>query len=242
MEGIQGPALPSRKTARLAGALYLLVVLMGPFTLLYVPGKLYVPGDASASVRNILAHSGLFQANIVVGLVSELTFIAVVLTLYQLLKGVHAQAAAAMALLILLDAPLAFMGIANEAATLRILRGADSLRIFDAPQRDALAMLLIDFDRNGVLVSQVFWGLWLLPLGWLVYRSRFLPRLLGVWLFVNGLAYVALSAIGVLAPQHLGRATTFATPVLFGEVALMLWLLVVGVRPRAPAAAAPASG
>ncbi len=229
---------PIKKTARVAGLLYLLVAITGPFVLLYVPGKLFVPGDATATASNILAHQSLFRIHIVVSFVSELLFIGVVLALYRLLKGVDLQLATLMVILILMDAPLAFLSVANEVATLAFVRGADFLAVFDQPQRDALATLLINIDREGVLVSEMFWGLWLLPLGLLVYRSAFLPRLLGVWLFINGLAYVTISSTGLLFPQHLKKASTIATPVLFGEVAFMLWLLIVGARVQPPAVAA----
>ena len=229
---------PLKKTARLAGFLYLLVTLTGPFVLLYVPGKLFVAGNATATASNILAHESLFRAYIVIGIVAELLFVSVVLVLYRLLKDVSLHLAAGMVILILIDAPLAFLSVANQVATLTVLRGPDFLAVFDKPQRDALATLLISFDRKGVLVSEVFWGLWLLPLGLLVYRSGFIPRLLGVWLFINGLAYLVISATGLLLPQHLEVVNTIATPVLFGEVAFMLWLLIVGVRERPSAVAA----
>jgi hypothetical protein len=230
---------PIKKNARVAGLLYLLVVLTGPFVLIYVPGKLFVPADATATVTNILAHQSLFRAYIGVGLVSELLFIAVVLALYRVLKGVSVSLATVMVILVLIDAPLAFLSIANEVATLAFARGADFLAVFDKPQRDALAALLINVDRQGLLVSEMFWGLWLLPLGLLVYRSGFLPRLLGVWLFINGLAYIAISSTGLLLPQHLKVVSTIATPILFGEVAFMLWLLIVGARVQSSAVAAP---
>ncbi len=232
---------PIKKNARLAGFLYLLVVLTGPFVLIYVPGKLFVPGDATATASNILAHESLFRAHIVVGLVAELIFIAVVLALDRLLRGVNLQLATLMVILILLDAPLAFLSVANEVATLTFLRGADFLAAFDKPQRDALATLLINFDRQGVLVSEMFWGLWLLPLGLLVYRSGFIPRFLGVWLFINGLAYVTISLMGLLWGQHVKVVSSIATPVLFGEAAFMLWLLIVGARAQPAAVAAPRS-
>jgi hypothetical protein len=219
--------------------LYLLVVLIGPFLLIYVPGKLFVPGDATATASNIGAHQSLFRAYIVLGIVGELLFISVVLALYRLLKGVNRELATLMVILILIDAPLAFLSVANEVATLTFVRGADFLAVFDKPQRDALATLLINFDRQGVFVSEIFWGLWLLPLGLLVYRSGFLPRLLGVWLFINGLAYLIMSATGLLLPQHYKLVYAIATPVLFGEVALMLWLLIVGARVQPSAVATP---
>jgi len=233
---------PLKKTARVAGLLYLLVVLIGPFVLIYVPGKLFVPGDATATASNILAHESLFRAHIVAGVVGELLFISVVLALYRLLKGVNLQLATLMVILILLDAPLAFLSVANQVATLTFLRGPDFLAVFDKPQRDAVATLLINFDKQGVLISEVFWGLWLLPLGLLVYRSGFLPRLLGVWLFINGLAFLTISATGLLLPQHYEMVFTIATPILFGEAAFMLWLLIVGARVQPSEVAAPQSG
>lgn len=231
---------PSKGAARVAGLLYLAVVLTGPFVLIYVPGKLFVSGDATATVGNIVAHESLFRAYIVVGLFAELCFVAVVLALYNLLKGVDLKLAALMVVPVLIDAPLAFLSVVNDVATLAFVRGADFLAAFGKPQRDALAMLLINVNRQGVHVSEVFWGLWLLPLGLLVYRSGVIPRLLGVWLFINGLAYLAMSATGLVLPHHLKAVSTVATPVLFGEVAFMLWLLIVGVR-ASPPSKAPAA-
>lgn len=228
-----------KRTARIAGLLYLVVALTGPFVLIYVPGKLFVPGNATATAANILAHQSLFRVHIIAGLVSELAFIAVVLVLYNLLKGVSPPLAASMAILVLVDAPLAFLGVANEVATLAFVRGGEFLSVFDKPQRDALAMLLLNVDRQGSLVSEMFWGFWLLPLGLLVFRSGFLPRPLGVWLFVNGLAYIVISSTGILLPQHLKLVFTIATPILFGEMAFALWLLIVGARERPSTAGAP---
>ncbi|MEO7063956.1 MAG: DUF4386 domain-containing protein [Dokdonella sp.] len=227
---------PLNTTARVAGFLYLVVVISGFFSLMYAPGKLFVPGDASAMASNILAHESLFRANIVVGLFSELFFIATVLALYQLLKGTGPQLAMLMVLLVLLDAPLGFASIANDVAALTFLHGADFLAVFDPAQRNALAILLLK-NGQGIFVSEMFWGLWLFPLGLLVYRSGFVPRLLGVWLIINGVAYVVLSATGLLWPEYSKMISTIATPVLLGEVAFTLWLLVVGVRmPRSPVA------
>lgn len=229
-----------KRTARWAGFLYVLVALTTPFVLIYVPGRLYVPGDASATVANIAAHQGLFVAAILVGLVSQVLFVLVVLALCRLLWAVDARLAVLMAALILLQAPLAFLGMSDEVATLQFIRGGAFLQVFDPPQRDALVMLMINLDHQGVLISQVFWGLWLLPLGVLVIRSGFLPRLLGLWLILNGLAYVTLSVIGLVTPEHRALAFNLATPFMFGELALGLWLLFVGPRPSLarPAAAA----
>lgn len=219
-----------QRNARVAGFLYLLMAITGPFVLIYVPGKLFVTGDAAATATNISANQSLFRAYIVVGLLSELFFISTVLALYQLLKEVGHKLATLMVILVLVDAPLAFLGIANQIATLSFVQGADLLAVFDKPQRDALATLLINIDKHGIPVSELFWGLWLLPLAMLVYRSGFLPRFLGVWLFLNGIAYVTTSLTGILLPEHLPMVNTVAFPFLLGEVAFLLWLLIIGAK------------
>jgi hypothetical protein len=231
------PAMNSLNgTARLAGLLYVLVAILTPFVLLYVPGQLYVPGDASATVGRISAHQGLFVAAIIVGLVSELLLVSVILLLYRLLKAVNESLALLMVVLIMLQVPLAFLGLSNEVATLQFIRGGEFLDVFDEPQRNALAMLMINADRQGMIISQVFWGLWLLPLGWLAFRSRFIPRLLGVWLVLNGLAYVTLSAVALVMPDYRAVAFNIAMPLMFGELALAIWLLIMGIPAKAQAA------
>lgn len=165
-------------------------------------------------------------------MISQLFFVAAVLALYQLLKDVGRQLAGLMVILILIVAPLAVAGAATQIATLKLLNDPGYFAGFDGAQRNALVTLLLEFDRNGTLASELYWGLWLLPLGLLVYRSRFLPRFLGVWLLANGLAYVAISLTGVLWPQYHDVLFKFATPLMFGEAVLMLWLIVVGARVR----------
>lgn len=221
---------PLNKKARIAGALYLLVVISGFFTLMYVPAKLFVMTDTSATANNILAHQSLFRAYIVTDLLSELAFIATVLALYQLLKEVGPRLAMLMVLLVLLAAPLGLVGTGNEVAALSFLRGTDLLAAFDPAQRHALAILLLKWNDQATLVSEIFWGLWLLPLGLLTYRSGFVPRFLGVWLIINGLTYVVLSAVGLLWPHYPAMIDTITAPILLGEVAFTLWLLIAGVR------------
>ncbi len=225
-----------RENARVAGLLYLVVVLLGPFVLLYVPGRILVPGDAPATVGNVLAHETLFRIGIAAGIVSQVFFILSVLALYRLFKDVDRQLAVVMVVLILAQIPLGILGTAIQVSTLSLARGGGILAGFEGAQRDGLVLLLMDADGKGVLVSQVYWGLWLIPLALLAIRSGFIPRILGIWLFANGIAYVAMSATGLFLAEHAGTVRTIATPLLFGEMALMVWLLVLGTR-RGPAAA-----
>lgn len=123
----------------------------------------------------------------------------------------------------------------NDVAALMLVRGADFLSVFDKPQRNALAMLFLNLHDQGFVVGEVFYGLWLIPLGILTYRSRFL----GIWLVVNGLAYLVLSFTGVVLPRYEDRVSSIVFPVLTGEIAFMLGLLIMGAQLQAPAVAAP---
>lgn len=221
-----------KKTALYAGLLYLVVVVCGPFVLIYVPGKIFVRGDATATVQNILNHEFLFRISIWIGIVSQLCFIGAILLLYRLLKEVRREYAMLMVLLILFDTPSAFMSMGNQVATLSFVQRNEFLGMFDKPQQDALAILLMNVDKQGVFVSEVLWGLWLFPLGVLVVRSGFLPRFVGVWLILNGTAYVMMSFTGIMLPAYTEAIKTISFPALFGEVALMVTLIVKGANAK----------
>ena len=137
--------------------------------------------------------------------------------------------------------PIYFINTVNWAAALLFARGASFLSSFGEPQRAAMAMLFLHLHHHGNLANEIFWGLWLLPFGLLVYRSRFIPRFLGVWLMINGFAYVAISFTGLLVPQYVNTVSTLAFPALTGELAIMLWLLIKGAKVQ-PAPAASGSG
>ena len=220
---------PTVKAARVAGAIYLFLVVTGVFVVMYVPRILFVPGNASATANNILASELLFRVFIVVELISTVTFIFLVRALYHLLSGVNKAHASLMAVLVYVSATIGFVEVVNHVAALALLRGAEYFAVFDKPQREALAMLLLGLDGQ-VLVNQVFWGLWLFPFGMLVTRSGFLPRILGIWLLVNGAAYVVLSFIALLLPEYSQLAFNAAMPALLGELAIMLWLLIKGAK------------
>jgi len=228
----------TKKTARFAGFLYLLLVVIAPISLIYVPGKLIVQGNAAATASNILASQSLFRIGIVSGLVSAVISIFLALALYRLFKGVNQQQAILMVILMLLQVPLAFLNEVSQIGALALFRGADFLSVFDKPQRDALAMLFLNLHGQGIIVSEIFWGLWLFPFGLLVFRSGFLPRILGVWLIVNGFAYVTISLAGLLLPQYYKVVSNVAFPVLLGEMAIMLWLLIMGAKEQPLAAPA----
>ena len=228
----------TRNPGRLAGVLYVLTSIVGFFAMGYVPRNLIVDGNATATASNIAAHETLFRLGIAGELIGQAGFIFVALALYDLLKGVNRRQATLMVTLIVLSIPIAFLNELNAIAALVLVRGADFLSVFDKPQRDALAMLFINLHGHGFEVAEIFWGLWLFPLALLVYRSRFLPRFLGVWLALGGFAWVILSLTGLLSPQYYDKVFTYSQPAAFGEVAFMLWLVIKGAKPPALDAAA----
>lgn len=232
----------TKKTARVAGFLYLLLVVAAPFRLMYIPSTLFVRGDAAATADNIAAHELLFRLGIVSDLFCGTILIFLALALYRLFKGVDQNYAVLMVILGgLIPATIDFLNVLNDAAALLLVRGADFLSVFEKPQREALAMLFLRLHDQQVLAAEILWGLWLFPLAVLVYRSRFLPRFLGVWLILNGFAYLAMSLAGLLVPHYQKTVSNLTFPALLGEVALMLWLLILGAKEQALAAPAPSS-
>jgi hypothetical protein len=234
----------NRNPGRVAGFLYLLIVVIAPFRLIYIPSTLFVSGNATATANNIAAHE-LFRLGIAGDLVCGSILVFLLLALYRLLRGVDQNLAVLMVILGgLLPAAIDFLNVLNDAAALVLVRGADFLSVFAKPQRDALAMLFLQLHRQVIVGAEILWGLWLFPLALLVYRSRFLPRFLGVWLIINGFAYLAESFTGLLLPQYEQRVSNLAFPALLGEVAIMLWLLIKGARPQplAAAASSPTAG
>jgi len=225
----------TKDPGRLAGLLYLLASIPGFFALLYVPSKIFVHGNATATANNIAAHEMLFRLGIAADLFGQALFIFVALALYYLLKGVNPRHALLMLTLILVAIPIAFVNELNSIAALVLARGADFLSVFDKPQRDALARLFLDLRGGGFDVAGIFWGLWLFPLGLLVYRSGFLPRILGVLLMIACWAYLANSFTSLVLPRYEAMVNRWISPLQLAEMVFMLWLLIKGARPRAMA-------
>jgi len=230
---------PTAKAARIAGAVYLSMVLTAPFSLIYVPSKLIVRDNAAATAENVLAHETMFRLSILADLVGQVIFICLAIALYRLLSNVNKIWAGLMVAFVLVSAAVGFVNTLNDIAALILFRGADFLAVFDKPQRDALGMLFIRLHTQGIFIDEMFWGLWLFPFGLLVFRSGFLPRFIGVWLMINCFGYVILSVIALFFPAYYGAAFNWSQPVLFGELAIMLWLLIKGAK--VPAAATTAA-
>jgi hypothetical protein len=228
----------TKQTARIAGVLYLINAVTGFFGIVYVPGKLIVSGNTAATASNILGSEQLFRLGIVSELICAAEFIYLVWVLYRLLAGVNKTHAALMVIWGLAFIPVMAVNVLSEIAALTLLRGADFLSSFDQPHREALAMLFLALHHYGYVVGWIF-GPWLFHLGVLIYRSGFLPRLLGVLLIAAGFGYVADSVTPLLLPGYANVVDRFASiPLMLGEPALILWLLIVGAKDQPLRAAA----
>jgi len=224
---------PLSKNARVAGLLYIVFSVFGVVRLIYIPNHLFVDGNAAATATNIAAHESLFRFGIVSYLLAAGGWIFVTLALYRLLKGVDQGLAVLMVILGgLVVVPISFLNAVNDVAALLFARGADFLSVFDKPQRNAFVTLFLRLHHHGDLANEIFWGLWLIPLGLLVYRSRFLPRFLGLWLMAGCLGYLAQSFTGFLLPQYEDKVFTYAQPFTISELAFMLWLVIMGAKER----------
>lgn len=232
--------LSARNPGRFVGLLYVLISIPGVFALLYVPSKLIVHGNATATANNIAASQTLFRAGIAAQLISQILFMWVALALYDLLKGVNQRHAALMLTLLVVSIPIALLNELNAVAALILVRGTDFLSIFEKPQRDALAMLFLNLHSHGFAIAEIFWGLWLVPLGLLVYRSGFIPRILGLLLIANCFTYLANSFTYLLLPQYERIVDRWMKPLSFGELLFMFWLLIMGATPT-PVAPRPKS-
>lgn len=226
----------NKKKARIAGALYFVTSIFGFFGLAYVPNVIVVSGDAAATAHNISAHELLFRAGIMSNLIASIGFIFVALALYELLKVVNKRMAAVMVILIGASLPISLVNEVNRLATLKLLSGASYLSAFQKPQLDAMVMVYHGLWSQGNLVAQVFWGLWLIPFGILVHKSGFLPRILGVLLFIACCGYLTSSFTLLLLPAYGPSVAKFSTILDAGELPIILWLLIMGAKEQ-PASA-----
>jgi hypothetical protein len=218
------------KTARIAGFLYLILLPLGIFGIMYIP-SLIVPGDAAATANNIVASESLFRLSIVSALILQTVNILVVLLFYKLLKVVNKNHAVLMVVFFLVSVPITMLNELNQFAALFLSSGADYLTGFTADQLQALVPLFLNLHEYGILIAQIFWGLWLFPMGYLVFKSGFLPRILGILLMIACFGYLITSFGSLLLPNF--GETTIATIIgftFYGEMFLALWLLIKGVN------------
>lgn len=222
--------MDSMKAAgRRAGFLYILFAIAGIIEMFGFPDFL-VSGDAAATARNISAGESIYRLSILVSLVTLVLFLLVVLSLYKLFQDVDRPKARLMVLFVVAGTGVAFANQLIKSAPLVLLNGADYWAPFTKPQLEALVLGFLGFHVYGVRIAMAFWGLWLLPFGVLVFRSSFIPKTLGVLLWVAGVAYLLTSLTAIGLPAYRSLVSKLMFPLYLGEVPIIFWLAIQGAR------------
>lgn len=220
-----------KQTARLAGALYVAMALFGAIGLVYFPGRFVVQGDAAATAGRIVSAPLLYRLWAATDLVAGVFAIYLAMTLYQLFKDVDRNQARVLVAMLLVQVPMWFALTLTQLAPRVLLNGSSYWSVFDKAQLDALALGLLGLSSRGVDAMSAYSGLWLLPLGLLVYKSRFIPRLVGVFVLVAASAYLVSAATAFVFPAYHSFVFWGAAPLYgLGEISIIGWLLIKGAQ------------
>jgi hypothetical protein len=221
-----------KKQSRRAAILYFLNGLPAPFALLYVPSVLIVRGDAAATANNVRDSENLLRLGMAGELFSATLVIFAVLAFYSLFKAVNGKYARAMLILMLISVPISYLNVLNDVAAITFARGPAFLSaVFDKAQLDAFVLFFLRLHNQGLALAQIFWGLWLFPLGIAVIRSGFIPRFVGIAVMIAGFGYVISSSVSLFLPASAQGIGQLAMILGVGELAFF-WLLIWGAKPQ----------
>ena len=222
----------TKKTARVAGLIYLIVVLTGIFSLAYVPKNLITWNNANLTFNKIIASELLFRAGIFSSVVCYTAFIFLPIVLYQLLKRVNEFYAKLMTILALVSVPISFVNLQNKFSILTLISKDEYLKIYSNEQLQNKVMFYLNQYNNGISLVSIFWGLWLLPFGYLIYKSEFLPKILGILLMLGCFGYLINFTGNMFIKNYaeIGISKFVSLPASIGEIGTCLWLLIVGAR------------
>ena len=220
------------KKARIAGILYLLLIICGFTYLVYIPSELIDLQNATKTIENIKNSALLFRLGIITAICSFLIFMLLPLALYNLLKSVNKVSAKLMVLFVLISIPISFVNILNKFSVLTLINKPEYAQKLGQTELQTQIILYLENYNNGVQLSQIFWGLWLLPFGYLVYKSGFLPKILGVFLMAGCFGYLITFFGGFLYSDFNKTIISDIAgfPAAIGEIGICLWLLILGTN------------
>jgi Domain of unknown function (DUF4386) len=219
-----------RRLARIAGLLYLIVAIFGGFAEGVMEPRMYVAGDAAATAGNVAANASLVRAGVVADLFQATVFLFVGMALYLLLSDVNRNLAAAMVVLVAIATAIMCLNDVFEFAALRVATSVGYAAAFGAAGSSAIVLLLLDIQHYGLLIAQIFFGLWLLPLGYLAYGSGRFPKALGVLLVAGGACYLVDTLARFLAPDFAQLIGPIVIVSAIAELSMVGYLLAKGVR------------
>lgn len=220
-----------KKNARIAGLLYLLLAITGAFGIMYIPSEIYVSEDATATANNVIESGLLYRLSMVSNLVSSVLYIFLALALGRLFKEVDAKHVKLMLSLVIIAVPIGILNVLNLVAAQLLANGTDLMYAFEEAQRNELASFFIKLYIYGLSLAGVFWGLWLYPFGRLVMKSKFIPKIIGIFIIIGCFTYVLDSVLTLLLPEFRKIIADFLMiPLALGEFSIILWLLIKGVK------------
>lgn len=220
----------NKKLARIAGVLYLILAITGVYGLIYVSSQTYVQGDMAATAQKMLANEFLFRTGIASNLISQTLFVFLAMAFYRLLKQVNEHQAKLMVALVLVSIPITFICESFNITALMILKG-DIMPSLAIEQKQEWATAFLKMNGNGILVAEIFWGLWLIPLGQLFYKSGFMPRIVGILLVIGGITYLIEVSAQLIFRDYRFFVNQFSSVILpISEFSTIFWLLIKGVK------------
>lgn len=221
--------MPKKTIARFAGFAYLLVVLTGIFSLIYVPSQLIVWEDPATTINNIKSSELLFRFGIVASVLCYIFFLILPFILFELFKEVNRTAAVFMVVLAAISVPISLFNIVYKVDVLTMLSGKQYLDVYTIEQIRAQVMLLLRSYNNGISVVLIFWGLWLFPFGYLAFKSGYVPKIFGISLMLGCFGYL-ISFFGNMLYPEVELPDFIGYPASFGEIGICLWLLIMGIK------------
>jgi hypothetical protein len=226
-----GATQSARRLARTAGVFYLVVAVLGGWAHGYVRGQTYVPGDAAATANNVVENASLVRLGFAADLVQAALMLFVVMALYVLLQHVNKTAARMMVMFVVVSVAITCLNMVFQLGSVLVAQDPGYAAAFGGQGSDGLVLLLLELQHTGYLIAQIFFGLWLFPLGLLAYRSGMFPRTIGVLLMGGTVAYLTDAFLQFLAPVVAATTVKALVPVvILAEVAMLAYLLIKGVK------------
>jgi hypothetical protein len=222
--------ISKQKLARIAGILYLFIAVLGFWGIMYVPSQTIVRGDGAATIIKLLSNEFLFRSGIAGNLASSVIFLFLALTFYRLFKNINENLAKTLVVLVIVQTPVFFISEALNFSALMVAK-SELMKSFDTIQRQDFVLFLLRTSKYVIIILQIFWGLWLIPLGQLILKSGYLPRIIGILLILAGVCYVIEVMDYILLSEKLSFITDyFAIFYSVAELSTVLWLLIKGVK------------
>ncbi len=232
---VTSPGFGRVSPGRIAGLLYLAVVIGSVFSLFYVPGQLQLTAVDPLIVQRIVNRPELFRAGLASWVATQIAFMLLPIALYRVLGNANPTAGVLMVVFALISVPFSLVAVAYRADALMMATASQGVVIGTPELRAALVVAAIESAKNAQSIATLFWGLWLAPLGYLIIKSKALPRALGIFLILGCVGYAVnfFGALLVAGYRELGIQGYVAVPASIGELGTCLWLLIKGAAPLA---------